>query len=381
MGHQVGDELLIQVAQRISTLLREEDTACRLGGDEFIVLVAGQGKSLEQATDHAAILAEKIRDVINQPFMLRGSSHHFTTSIGVSIYPDITEQPEAVIQQADTAMYRAKEMGRNSISFFRPSMQKLADQRLILEKEMREALLDGHFALFYQPQVDRDGRIVSVEALIRWRNPEKGMISPADFIPVAEETQLILPIGSWVLNEACRQINFWDNENRYIGHVAVNVSSRQFRQPDFVEQVENILVETGIEASRLMIELTEGVVIDNIEDTVDKMQALKRMGVGISIDDFGTGYSSLSYLKQLPISQLKIDQNFVRDIVSDPNDAVIVETIINMAHNLELNVIAEGVENQAQMDYLLAKGCVHFQGYFFGRPVEASELEIREVGR
>ncbi len=374
LGHQVGDELLVQVSKRINALLREEDTACRLGGDEFIVLVSGQGDNLEQATDHAALLAEKIRDVINQPFMLGGSLHHFTTSIGVSIYPDLSEQPETVIQQADTAMYRAKESGRNGISFFRPSMQKLADQRLILEKEMREALRDGHFLLLYQPQVDRNGHVVSVEALIRWLHPEKGMIKPASFISVAEDTQLILPIGQWVLQEACRQISRWDSENRRIGHVAVNVSSRQFRQPDFVEQIEIVLAETGIAASRLTIELTEGIVIDNIDDTVKKMQALKRMGVGISIDDFGTGYSSLSYLKQLPLGQLKIDQNFVRDIVSDPNDAVIVETIINMAKNLGLNVIAEGVETQAQMDFLLAKGCVHFQGYFFGRPVAADQL-------
>lgn len=381
LGHQVGDELLIQVAQRINTLLREEDTACRLGGDEFIVLVTGQGNSLDQATDHAALLGERIRDIINQSFMLQGSSHHFTTSIGISIFPDITDQPEAIIQQADTAMYRAKEHGRNSICFFRPSMQKLADQRLILEKEMREALRDDHFMLFYQPQVDQNGGLVSVEALIRWCNPEKGMISPADFIPVAEDTQLILPIGQWVLHEACRQIRRWDGENHPIGHVAVNVSSRQFRQADFVDQVKSALSEAEIDASRLMIELTEGVVIDNIEDTVNKMRALKSMGVGISIDDFGTGYSSLSYLKQLPISQLKIDQNFVRDIVSDPNDAIIVETIINMAQNLDLNVIAEGVETQAQMDFLLIKGCRHFQGYFFGRPAKAAEICLDRVGK
>ncbi len=379
LGHQIGDELLIQVSQRISTLLREDDTACRMGGDEFVVLVSGQENNPEHAADHAALLAEKIRETINQPFMLLGSPHHFSTSVGVSIYPDTSDQPEVVIQQADTAMYRAKESGRNSISFFRPKMQELADQRLILEKEMRQALSNSEFKLYYQPQVDRHGNVISAEALIRWLHPQKGMISPAVFIPVAEETQLILPIGEWVLHEACRQITQWERNGSDIDHVAINVSSRQFRQPDFIDQVKFALDDAGINGNRLMIELTEGVVIDNIEDTINKMQALKKMGIDVSIDDFGTGYSSLSYLKKLPISQLKIDQSFIRDIATDPNDAIIVETIINMAKNLGLNVIAEGVETQAQVDFLLANGCVAFQGFRFGRPVPAEAFSIKKI--
>jgi diguanylate cyclase (GGDEF)-like protein/PAS domain S-box-containing protein len=377
-GHQVGDELLIQVAKRLKSIIRDEDTACRLGGDEFIVMVPGRYSLLSQATSHAAMLAEKILYTINQPFTVQGSEHHFSTSIGVTLFPEVADQPEAVIQQADTAMYRAKESGRNGISFYRPSMQETADRRLTLEKEIRQALKQRQFLLHYQPQVDHHGKVVSAEALIRWQHPEKGMISPAEFIPVAEDTQLILPIGEWVMCEACRQIKAWDEQDLSIHHVAVNVSSRQFRQTDFVDQVKRILVDSELSAERLVIELTEGCVISDIDDTVEKMRDLQTLGVKTSIDDFGIGYSSLSYLKKLPISQLKIDQSFVRDIASDPNDAVIVETIINMAKNLGLHVIAEGVETQEQMIFLRNKGCLSYQGYYTGRPVAAARFELED---
>lgn len=370
-GHQVGDELLIQVAQRLKALIRHEDTACRLGGDEFIILVPGRFSTLSQATNHAAILAEKILQAINQPFIVQGGEHHFSTSIGVTLYPETIEHPEDVIQQADTAMYRAKESGRNGISFYRPSMQEEADKRLTLEKEMRKAILEGQFMLYYQPQVDaQENRVVSAEALIRWRHPEKGMISPADFIPLAEDTQLILPIGAWVLEEACRQIRIWEDQGHEFNHIAVNVSSRQFRQSGFVQHVRQALGDAGIGADRLVIELTEGCVIEDIDDTIAKMQALQVMGVRISIDDFGIGYSSLSYLKSLPLSQLKIDQSFVRHI-QETNAAVIAETIIMMAKSLRLQVIAEGVESQEQIEFLKAKGCWFYQGYYFGKPVPA----------
>ncbi|ANE54126.1 EAL domain-containing protein [Methylomonas sp. DH-1] len=373
-GHQVGDELLTQVAQRLRAIIREEDTACRLGGDEFIVMVPGRYSELAQATHHAVMLAEKILHTINQPFNVQGSEHHFSTSIGVTLFPEAAEQPEAVIQQADTAMYRAKESGRNGISFYRPSMQETADRRLTLEKEIREALKQSQFVLHYQPQVDDSGRVVSAETLIRWQHPQRGMISPAEFIPVAEDTRLILPLGEWVIRETCRQIGVWDRENRAIGHVAVNVSSRQFRQPDFVQQIERILADAGLSADRLVIELTEGSVISNIEDTVRKMRDLQTLGVKTSIDDFGIGYSSLSYLKTLPISQLKIDQSFVKDLPEDQNDAVIVETIINMAKSLRLHVIAEGVETAEQVLFLREKGCLSYQGYHIGRPVPAAQF-------
>lgn len=373
-GHQVGDELLIQVARRLTSIIRDEDTACRLGGDEFIILVPGRFSSLQHATNHAVILAEKILLAINQPFVVQGSEHHFSTSIGVTLYPETIEHPEDVIQQADTAMYRAKEGGRNGISFYRSSMQEAADRRLTLEKEMRTALQENQFVLYYQPQVDmQNKRVVSAEALIRWLHPEKGMISPLDFIPLAEDTQLIQPIGAWVLREACRQIKAWDRQGHAIDHVAVNVSSRQFRQSSFVQQVRQALLDAGIGAERLIIELTEGCVIEDIDDTIAKMHALQVMGVRISIDDFGIGYSSLSYLKSLPLSQLKIDQSFVRHI-DDSNAAVIVETIIMMAKSLGLDVIAEGVETQAQIDFLAAKQCLFFQGFYFGKPVAAHEF-------
>ena len=369
-GHQVGDELLVQVAQRLQAIIRDEDTACRLGGDEFIIMVPGRYRRLRQATDHAAMLAEKILVAINQPFEVQGSEHHFSTSIGVTLYPEAVEQPEEVIQQADTAMYRAKESGRNGISFYRPSMQETADRRLTLEKEIRCALAEKQFFLHYQPQVDEQGRVISAEALIRWKHPHNGLVSPGEFIPVAEDTHLILPIGAWVLEEACQQIRNWDQQGKHIAHVAVNVSSRQFRQSGFVQQVRQALVDAGLSAQRLVIELTEGSVIEDIDDTIAKMHALQAMGVKISIDDFGIGYSSLSYLKSLPLSQLKIDQSFVKHI-NDPNAAVIVETIIIMAKSLGLNVIAEGVENQEQVNFLKAKGCQSFQGFYFSRPLAA----------
>lgn len=375
-GHQVGDELLIQVAQRLSSLIRDEDTACRLGGDEFVVMVPGRFMELQQASNHAAILAEKILLSINQPYLVQGAEHHFSTSIGITVYPDTADQPEVIIQQADTAMYRAKESGRNSIRFFRPAMQEAADRRLTLEKDMRRALKGDQFVLHYQPQVNAQHEVISAEALIRWLHPEKGMVSPAEFIPLAEDTQLILPIGAWVLKEACRQIRAWDEQGHIIGHVAVNVSSRQFRQPSFVQQVRQALLDAGIKADRLVIELTEGCVVHDIEDTIAKMQALQAMGVNISIDDFGTGYSSLSYLKSLPLSQLKIDQSFVRQI-DDQNAAVIVETIIMMAQSLGLNVIAEGVENISQVEFLTAKGCLYFQGYYFSRPVPVEDFKFK----
>ena len=374
-GHQVGDELLIQVGQRLQSIIRHEDTACRLGGDEFVVMVPGRFLSLQQATNHAVILAEKILLTINQPYIVQGSEHHFSTSIGVTLYPESADQPEEVVQQADTAMYRAKENGRNSISFYEPSMQKSADRRLTLEKEMRIALQEHQFLLHYQPQVNEQHKVVSVEALIRWQHPTKGMVSPAEFIPLAEDTQLILPIGAWVLQEACRQIQVWDQQGIKIDHVAVNVSSRQFRQTNFVQQVKQVLLDADIHAQRLVIELTEGCVIEDIEDTIAKMQALQTMGIRMSIDDFGIGYSSLSYLKSLPLSQLKIDQSFVKQI-DNANAAVIVETIIMMAKSLGLNVIAEGVETLEQVDFLTTKGCLNFQGYYFSRPVTADEIRF-----
>jgi EAL domain-containing protein (putative c-di-GMP-specific phosphodiesterase class I) len=271
-------------------------------------------------------------------------------------------------------MYRSKEQGRNTISFFHPNLQKSADAKLFLEKELRLAIKNNKFILHYQPQIDQSGRTISSEALIRWQHLDKKLTYPADFIPIAEETGLIIPLGHWILNQACSQMRKWLDQGLEIKHVAVNVSPKQFRQNDFVSQVYKAINVNKILASHLFIELTESIVIDDFNDTINKMQALKKMGVKISIDDFGTGYSSLAYLKQLPLDQLKIDQSFVRDIRTDNNDAIIVKTIINMAQHLQLEVIAEGVETQEQKDFLQSNGYTVFQGYYFSKPLSADDF-------
>jgi diguanylate cyclase (GGDEF)-like protein/PAS domain S-box-containing protein len=381
-GHQIGDELLIQIARRITGVIRKEDTACRLGGDEFVVLIAEHDKSLQEAVDHAALVAEKIRKVINEPIDLSGNIQQFSTSIGVAVFPDAIEQPEEILEQADTAMYRSKQLGRNQVSFFSAQMQAEYKNRVALERQLHVAMTQQQFVVYYQGQVDVSGRVVSAEALLRWELPEKGLVSPAEFIPIAEESNLIVEMGAWVLKTVCRQIKVWQQSGIYFEHIAVNISPRQFRQDDFVVQVEKAITAAGIRAKYLMLELTEGIVIDDIADTVAKMQEIQAMGVAISIDDFGTGYSSLAYLKQMPLTQLKIDQSFVRDISTDVSDAVIVETIIALAHKLNLDVIAEGVETEAQVQFLQAKGCEKYQGYHFCRPVSAEQFEqVCQVGK
>jgi len=372
-GHLVGDELLIQVAKRLASVVREEDTPARLGGDEFVVLMHANSESLTTVADHALIVAEKIKEILNKPFMLNQYQHHISPSIGITLFPDNDESPEVILQQADTAMYRSKASGRNAISFFHPSMQEAADLRLNMEQDLRAAIEDSRFILCYQPQVDSEGVVLGAEALIRWERRDKGILLPMAFIPVAEESSLILTIGRWVLLEACNQIKAWQHTGVNLPHVSVNVSSRQFRQQDFVEQVKHAIDSSGIAAHLLGIELTESVMIADINDTVAKMKALKALGISIAVDDFGTGCSSLMYLKQLPIDTLKIDQGFVRDILTDASDAVIVETIVSMAQHLELRVIAEGVETAEQLTFLKQRGCSVFQGYYFSHPLPAAE--------
>ncbi len=374
MGHHIGDELLIQVAGRINQGIREDDLAARLGGDEFVILIRAFADNLQQTTEGVSIIAEKIRKSMEQPYFISDYEHHCSTSIGITLFPEQGLSGEKLFQQADKAMYRSKEQGRNTISFFHPSLQKAADARLFLEKEMRLALKNEDFILYYQPQVEVGGGVRSCEALIRWRHSEKGLISPADFIPVAEESGLIIPLGLWVFNEACQQMRQWLDQGVKIDHIAVNVSSRQFRQGDFVDQLIQVIESHQISAQHIFIELTEGVVIDDFIDTIEKMRELKAIGVQFSIDDFGTGYSSLAYLKQLPLDELKIDQSFIRDLIIDENDTVIVETIINMTKNLNLDVIAEGVETVQQKAFLEQKGCVVFQGYLFSKPLPALEF-------
>jgi len=372
-GHLVGDELLIQVANRLVSVLREEDTPARLGGDEFVVLLHANSESLSTVADQAWVVADKIKVKLNEPFMLNQYQHQLSTSIGITLFPDNHKSPAMILQQADTAMYRSKASGRNAISFFHPSMQEAADLRLNLEQDLRNAIDNGRFMLCYQPQVDASGTAISAEALIRWEHQVKGTLLPMDFIPIAEESNLILGIGRWVFLEACNQIKAWQDAGINPPHISVNVSSRQFRQNDFVGQVKYAIDSSGIAAHLLGIELTESVMIVDINDTVAKMKALKALGISIAVDDFGTGYSSLIYLKQLPIDALKIDQGFVRDILTDASDAIIVETIIIMAQHLNLSVVAEGVETAEQLTLLKQQGCLAFQGYYFSRPLPAAD--------
>ncbi|WP_198244540.1 bifunctional diguanylate cyclase/phosphodiesterase [methane-oxidizing endosymbiont of Gigantopelta aegis] len=369
LGHHVGDELLKQVAGRIQSVLRDEDLAARLGGDEFVVLIRPHAQSQDQIQEASHKVAEKIRKALEQPYFMGEYEHICSSSFGISIFPEEGVSANAILQQADKAMYAAKEQGRNAVCFYHITMQQQADERLFLEKELRRALKQNDFTLVYQPQLDRDGNVHSAEALIRWQHAEKGVISPAQFIPLAEETGLIIEIGEWVLNQACQHLRQWSERGILLDHVAVNVSARQFSQAHFVESVRQAIKRSGIPASALFIELTEGILLKNIHETVEKMRALKEIGVKISIDDFGTGYSSLAYLKSLPLDQLKIDQSFVRDILIDPNDAVIVETIIHMANNLQLEIVAEGVEDKGQKEFLEARGCEIFQGYYFSKPL------------
>ena len=372
LGHEIGDLLLKIIADRLKSCIRLEDTAARLGGDEFVVILSNPGGKPEQITQNALAAAKKIRAAIGEKLQLKENEVHSTPSIGIVTFPtQNTSNAEDLIRFADTAMYKAKNEGRNKIRFFNPDMQNHADERLHLEESMRIAIEREEFTLNYQPLFDNHNSIISAEALIRWQHPTKGWISPADFIPLAEETGLIIYLGEWVLREACRQLKQWESTSFFqLPLIAVNVSPKQFRQSNFVSQVKQILAEFEVHPERLVIELTEGIVIADVDDTVKKMNALQSLGIRIAIDDFGTGYSSLTYLNTLPIDVLKIDQSFVRDINNDNNTAI-VGTIISMAKHLGLKVIAEGVETEGELKYLMSAGCRMFQGYLFGKPLSA----------
>ena len=377
LGHHLGDLLLEQVAQRLSTCIREGDTAARLGGDEFVVMLADLSETALDAAAQAEVVGEKILAMLAQPYQLGLQQCRSTASIGVTLFGG--NQHEAIdepLKRADLAMYQAKAAGRNTLRFFDPQMQAVVSARAVLETDLRTALEQQHFLLYYQPQVAADGSLIGAEALVRWLHPARGLVSPADFIPLAEDTGLILPLGQWVLETACAQLEVWAKkpENAH-WTLAVNVSARQFRQPLFVEQVLATLEHTGANPQRLKLELTESLLVDNVDEVITKMRALKEIGVGFSLDDFGTGYSSLSYLKRLPLDQLKIDQSFVRDLLSDPDDAVIARAIVALGHSLGMQVIAEGVETAAQREMLAELGCDAYQGYHFGRPAPASDLE------
>ncbi|HEU0187082.1 MAG TPA: EAL domain-containing protein [Gallionellaceae bacterium] len=377
MGHEFGDLLLVQVAGRIQSCIREMDTVARLGGDEFVVLVEEVGEDAEEVSQKVAQIAEKIRAALALPYVIKGHECHSSPSIGVALYRGNLESVDNLLKHADLAMYQAKDAGRNAVRFFDPMMQQAVENRAALEADLRSAVSKQQLRLHYQVQIDNEQRPLGAEALIRWQHPVRGMVSPAQFIPVAEESSLILEIGNWVLDAACQQLARWARDPQRSNLViAVNVSAHQFMKLDFVERVSAALRMHQVSPERLKLELTESMVLADINDVVKKMHALKALGVRLSMDDFGTGYSSLSYLKQLPLDQIKIDQSFVRDVISDPNDAVLVKTIIDMAQNFRLDVIAEGVETEAQLDFLRQNGCMAYQGYLFGKPVPIEQLEI-----
>jgi len=369
-GHDIGDMLLIEVGHRLRACIRESDTLARLGGDEFVVLLEGLSTDRSEAAVQAREVGEKMLNDIHLPYMLDNVEHYSTASIGISLFANYRQNLDDLLKQADTAMYAAKKAGRNTLRFFDPAMQEALEMRSQLEVAIRKSLPKDEFKLFYQMQVDVNLRPVGAEALIRWDHPEQGLIFPDKFIPIAEDTGLILPLGQWVLQAACAQIKEWESSpiTRELS-LAVNVSARQFRQPDFVKQVSDIIAQSLINPARFKIELTESTVLDNVADTITKMHALKNIGVHFSMDDFGTGYSSLAYLTQLPLDQLKIDKSFVHNIGTKSTDATIIQTIIGMAHNLGIEVIAEGVETYAQRDFLAEAGCMLYQGYLFGHPV------------
>jgi len=377
-GHDIGDLLLGEVAKRLNLCVRDGDTVARLGGDEFVVVLESLSIDADEAAAQSELVAEKIRMALNQPCNLKDHLYHTTPSIGIVLFIGYRECLDDLLKYADIAMYQAKTAGRNAIRFYDPAMQAALEARIKLENELRVALKDQQLRLHYQIQVDDKYRPLGAEALLRWKHPgQEGLVPPMQFIPLAEETGLIVPIGLWVLKTACEQLSAWqfDELTRYLT-LSVNVSARQFRQADFISQVQRVLQESGAKPSMLKLELTESTVLENVEDTIEKMRELKMLGVGFSMDDFGTGYSSLQYLKRLPLDQIKIDQTFVRDISTDPNDAAIVQTIIAMTDALGLDVMAEGVETEVQHEFLNLRGCRAFQGFLFGKPVQIEQFEL-----
>ena len=376
LGHDIGDFLLQQLAQRLTSSIREGDTVARLGGDEFVVVLAGLSPQTMEAMTQTESIGKKIIAILNQPYQLAKHDYHSTVSIGATLFDHNQQAIDELLKQADTALYQAKKAGRSTLNFFDPQMQANITARALLESQLRKALEMQQFQLHYQIQVDHSNRPVGAEALIRWMSPEHGLVSPAQFIALAEESGLILSIGEWVLDAACAQIKAWQQQTYTRNLIlAVNISAKQFHQVDFVAQVRAALQSHDINPAQLKLELTESVMLDNIDDTIAAMNALINIGVQLSLDDFGTGYSSLQYLKLLPLGQLKIDQSFIRDIDTDSSDKAIVRTIIAMAQSLNLSVLAEGVETEEQRQFLMESGCNNYQGSLFGWPSTIEDFE------
>ncbi|GAK58451.1 sensory box/GGDEF family protein [Candidatus Vecturithrix granuli] len=370
LGHDVGDELLKMVSKRLQAHLRKSDYLFRLGGDEFTILLNG----VTNNTDVAKV-AKKLREEIARPYLIHDHEIYISVSIGISIYPVDGENVERLVKNADMAMYAAKEE-RQGFRFFTEEMNKIALERMMLEGSLRNALRDNQFIIYYQPLVDKRERIIGSEALLRWHHPEIGLISPSKFIPLAEETGVIIQIGKWVLASACLQAKVWYDRGYTEFYVAVNLSTRQFREPDLVETIEQVLEDIGLPPHCLKLEVTESGIMENPEQAIEKMRQLRQIGIHFSIDDFGTGYSSLSYLKRFPIDTLKIDRSFVIDSTTNKDDQEIIKTIIAMARNLKLSTVAEGVETKEQQDFLVTQGCQMMQGYYFGEPMPAEAFEV-----
>ncbi|MGZ8710568.1 MAG: putative bifunctional diguanylate cyclase/phosphodiesterase, partial [Thermoanaerobaculia bacterium] len=371
LGHTVGDTLLKSAAERVRRCVREGDTVARFGGDEFTLLIPRVDK-----IEDAAKIANKIIETLKIPFQISDRELFITTSIGVAIYPADGLDPETLVRNADTAMYRAKDQGRDNYQLYAPAMNAAALERLGLENELRHAVSQNEMVLHYQPIVRASsGAVVGVEALIRWQHPDRGLLAPAHFISLAEVSGLIVPIGEWVIQTACRQVRQWQKKLDYPITVALNLSARQFQHGDLVKQIRTAIIDSGIHPSTLEVEITESSAMQNAENTIFTLRELKDLGVKIAMDDFGTGYSSLNYLKRFPIDTLKLDQSFVRDVMTDARDAAIVGAVIAMAHRLGLKVVGEGVETSAQHEYLRREGCDFVQGYLFSHPKSVDEIE------
>lgn len=372
LGHAVGDQLLQHVAQRLGDSLRGEDTAARLGGDEFVVLLSDLDSDLERALANVRLRAEGLNRILSSPYRVEGHDLHVSASIGVSMLPNEYQSADALLQHADAAMYEAKSQGRNTVRFFHKALQEAADSRMAIEKALRQATRRDELKVYYQAQVDAQGKLIGAEALLRWQHPQRGLISPAEFIPIAEEVGLVTELGEWILEQVCEWLQR-QSPSRPLP-VSLNISPRQFQQEDFVARVTRIIERYGTDPACIEMEITEGVLLEKPEQVADKMRQLQALGIRFAIDDFGTGYSSLGYLKTLPVNRLKIDQSFVRDVPADVNDAAIIETILAMASHLGLSTVAEGVETREQLDFLRSRGCVAFQGYYFGYPVPAKDF-------
>ena len=378
LGHNIGDLLLQEVANRLITSSRENDTIARIGGDEFVIILESLGLKSMEAAEHAKVLCDKYLTALNAVYSLSGYECLSSPSIGVTLFNDHQSGIEDLLKQADIAMYQAKKAGRNAVRFFDPKMQEAINQLVNLERELRTAIEQEQFQLYYQVQVDVSGQPMGAEVLIRWIHPEQGLILPPLFIPLAEDNGLIFSIGKWVLEQACAQLKAWESDpNTRDFKLSINVSAKQFYQADFINQIKSAIQKYEINPKMLVLELTESMLLDNIQETIKTMNVLKEIGVRFSLDDFGTGYSSLQYLKQLPITQLKIDKSFVQDIAVDNSDQAIVRTTIVMAQTLNLDVIAEGVETTEQRDMLIKSGCICFQGFLFGQPMPIDQFELQ----